>query len=132
MIFNVIGTPTRSAIEKLEKEDAKRYIRCFAERDMKPIHSIDRFKGASSAALDALSKMLVFDPTERITVDQLLAHELFKDIRKPGDLHCAKERLWLDFELEPELDEPRLRKYFLLEAKKLHPEIVIPPFLANQ
>jgi len=131
MIFNVIGTPTRQAIEKLEKEDAKRYIRCFAERDSKPIQTIDRFKGASLAAIDSLAKMLVFDPTERINVDQLLAHDLFKDIRKPGDLQVAKQKLFLDFELEPELDEPRLRKYFLLEARKMRPEIVIPPSLAN-
>jgi len=131
MIFNVIGTPPRSCIEKLEKEDAKRYIRCFAERDSTALNSIDRFKGASPAAIDVLTKMLLFDPIDRITVDQLLAHDLFKDIRKPGDLLISKERLFLEFELEPELDEPRLRKYFLLEAKKLHPEIQIPNALLN-
>eukprot|EP00397_Hematodinium_sp_SG-2012_P009498 GEMP01009585.1.p1 GENE.GEMP01009585.1~~GEMP01009585.1.p1 ORF type:complete len:449 (-),score=114.64 GEMP01009585.1:1897-3243(-) len=131
MIFNVIGTPPKDSMDKLEKEDAKRYIKCFAQREPTSLTSIERFKGASPAAIDALARMLVFDPVERITVDELLAHDIFKDIRKPGDLLVAKDSLFLDFELEPELDEPRLRKFFLIEAKKFHADIKIPSRLMN-
>jgi len=131
MIFNVIGTPSKEAMDKLEKEDAKRYIKCFAPRDPTPLTSIERFNGASPAAIDALHRMLVFDPALRITVDELLAHDLFKDIRKAEDLQVADEKLFLEFEMEPELDEPRLRKYFLIEAQKFHPDIVIPEKLRN-
>jgi len=129
MIFNVIGTPSKAQIDKLEKEDAKRYIRYFAERQPKDLHEIDRFRGASKASIDCLRNSLKFDPAERATVDELLAHELFNEIRKPGDVITAKYKLELKFELEPELDEPRLRKYFLMGAKELRPEIEIPPHL---
>ncbi len=32
VIFNVIGTPTREDVSGIEKEDAKRYLECFAPR----------------------------------------------------------------------------------------------------
>lgn len=38
----------------------------------------------------------------------------------------APERIILDFEAEAELDEPRLRKYFLLEIQRYHKEVELP------
>eukprot|EP00397_Hematodinium_sp_SG-2012_P007477 GEMP01007523.1.p1 GENE.GEMP01007523.1~~GEMP01007523.1.p1 ORF type:complete len:441 (+),score=72.35 GEMP01007523.1:113-1435(+) len=131
MIFNIVGSPSEDYTDKLEKEDAKRYLKCFAARNSTPLKSIDRFKGASDSAIDALGKMLIIDPAKRITVDELLGHSIFKDVRKSGDSQVAKQKLFLNFELEPELDEPRLRKYFLLEAQKFHPDIQIPARLTN-
>merc|ERR1719359_2522889 len=33
MIFNLLGTPSEAEINCLEREDAKRYIKCFADRE---------------------------------------------------------------------------------------------------
>jgi len=116
MIFNVIGTPEDEDIKKLEKEDAKRYIRCFEKREAKPLKKMTRFSGSSDNSIDVLEKILTFDPVKRITVDGLLEHKLFKDIGG-GDVPPADEII-LDFENQPELDEATLRQYFSKEANK--------------
>jgi hypothetical protein len=38
----------------------------------------------------------------------------------------ASEQVFLEFELEPELDEKQLRKYFIMELQKFHPEVSMP------
>jgi hypothetical protein len=44
MIFNVIGTPNQKEVDKLEKEDTKKYVSCFKKRSPVPLNTIDRFK----------------------------------------------------------------------------------------
>ncbi|EER10102.1 hypothetical protein Pmar_PMAR008626 [Perkinsus marinus ATCC 50983] len=65
--------------------------------------------------------MLVFNPRKRITVDECLEHPFFKGIR--GTETVAKDQVFLQFELEPELDEMQLRKYFIMEMQKFHPDV---------
>ncbi|EER12701.1 MAPK2, putative [Perkinsus marinus ATCC 50983] len=119
MIFNILGTPSDEDIEELEKEDAKRYIRCFTRRSGTGIR--EKFRGSSLEALDILDRMLVFNPRKRITVDECLEHPFFKGIR--GTETVAKDQVFLQFELEPELDEMQLRKYFIMEMQKFHPDV---------
>ncbi|CAD7965164.1 unnamed protein product [Amoebophrya sp. A25] len=129
MIFNILGTPDERAIQNLEKEDTRRYVRCFKQRKAVPLNEIDRFKNASPECLDLLQKMLVFEPSERISVDEAVHHPVFKGIRKPEEETVAPAKIVLDFEAEPELDEARLRKYFLLEIQRYHPDIEMPAHL---
>jgi len=82
MIFNVIGTPSDTEIEKLEKEDTKKYVKCFKPRKGVPLTSIDRFQTASADAMDLMDKMLVFDPKKRIDVDDAINHPVFAKVRK--------------------------------------------------
>merc|ERR1712007_47451 len=101
MIFNLLGTPSEADISQLERDDAKRYIRCFQHREG-----------------DILAKMLRFNPQERVNVDRALCHRLFEGIRdetreKLSDIHVT-----LEFEKEPDLDESLLRRYFCKEIRR--------------
>lgn len=73
--------------------------------------------------------MLVFEPSKRITVNEAVKHPVFKGIRKAEEETVAAAKIVLDFESEPELDEARLRKYFILEIRRYHPEVQMPPHL---
>ena len=126
MIFNIIGTPTDTTIEKLEKEDTKKYVRCFKPRKSVSLRDIDRFKAAGDDCIDFMNKCLVFDPKKRITIDECIQHPVFNKIRKPAEEKLAPKKIILDFEAEPELDELKLRKYFLLEIQRYHPEMDLP------
>jgi len=116
MIFNLLGTPSEEDIEQLERDDAKKYIRCFAKRDGETLNI--RFKHADGPSVDMLNTMLCFNPRQRISVAQALEHVLFKEIRDPGKETVAKRYVTLEFEKEPDLDEPLLRKYFQKEVEK--------------
>jgi mitogen-activated protein kinase 1/3 len=125
MIFSVIGTPDHEETEELEEEDARKYIRCFAQRQPQALSS--RFPGSSDAAVDLLTKMLVFSPPRRITVTASLGHPLFAEIRQPElEGKLPEKAVVLPFELETELDEAKLRRYTLEEIQKFHPEVQIP------
>ncbi len=125
MIFNILGTPGDADVDSLEKEDAKRYIRCFTKRDGMGL--AERFKGSTQDAIELLSKMLVFMPKDRTTIEECLEHPFLTDVRHPASELVAKDQVFLQFELEPELDELQLRKYFILEIQKFHPELAMPP-----
>lgn len=126
MIFNVLGTPSEHEIDSLGKEDTRQYVRCFKQRRPVALTSIDRFKAASPESMDLLRQMLVFDPTKRITIDACLDHPAFDDVRKKQDEKKADKRIVLDFESEGELDELKLRKYFLLEIQRYHADLELP------
>ena len=131
VIFNILGTPSNDVIEKLDKQDAKRYVRCFTKRSCCPLVSLDRFRSSSADAIDLLGQMLKIDADTRITVDEALTHPLFMDVYTPDKIKVASQRVVLDFESE-DLDEHRLRRYFLREIAKFHPDMHIPSALVEK
>eukprot|EP00439_Symbiodinium_sp_Y106_P066364 s1098_g10.t2 len=135
MIFNLLGTPGEPDVEQLEREDAKRYIRCFAARDGDGLSV--KFPGVEADSIDILNRMLRFNPkdsgiSDRIAVTEALEHRLFTTgpnvIRDTSRETSAPKYVTLEFEKEPDLDEKLLRKYFCKEIKKYHPEMPdMPP-----
>jgi mitogen-activated protein kinase 1/3 len=119
MIFNLLGTPDASEVEELEREDAKKYLSCFAARQGDGLQS--KFPHVDSALLDLLGQMLKFNPKHRITVDQALESQLFQlDIRNKEKEISATALVTCDFEKEQDLDEPKLRKYFGIEISNFN------------
>lgn len=121
MIFNLLGTPSEKDIEQLERDDAKRYIRCFAQREGEGLHS--KFPQVDEEAIQLLDQMLRFSPRERVAVTSALDHRLFQDVRDPIKETTAPSFITLEFEKEPDLDEVLLRKYFCKEIRKYHSEV---------
>merc|ERR1712003_578247 len=94
MIFNLLGTPTDSDIDQLERDDAKRYIRCFAKRDGEGLRS--KFPHVEQASTEMLEQMLHFNPIQRITVDQSLTSRLFAEVRDKTKESTAPSFITLD------------------------------------
>jgi mitogen-activated protein kinase 1/3 len=112
VIFNILGTPNEEDIDAIEKPDAKRYLKCFTPR----IGSGLQVKfNSNEQAVDLLSKMLIFNPKKRINIYEILQHPYLKEVRKPELEIIAKQKISLQFELEPELGQDQLRKYFIEE-----------------
>jgi len=126
MIFNLLGTPSEAAIDLLEREDAKRYMKCFAPRDGDGLAA--RFPTAEKNGTDLLEQLLRFQGSDRIQVALALEHPLFDGLRDPAIEHTWTKptMLTLDFEKEPDLDERLLRVQFCKEIQKYHPEVTHP------
>mmetsp|Transcript_40032 Transcript_40032/g.118709 ORF Transcript_40032/g.118709 Transcript_40032/m.118709 type:complete len:327 (+) Transcript_40032:2-982(+) len=116
MIFNLLGTPSEEHIQELERDDARRYILCFARRDGEGLAA--RFSHVEPDAVDILSNLLRFSPKERLGVSQALEQPLFADIRDPQKERTSDVLISLDFEREPDLDESLLRKYICKEMQR--------------
>mmetsp|Transcript_64501 Transcript_64501/g.135352 ORF Transcript_64501/g.135352 Transcript_64501/m.135352 type:complete len:445 (+) Transcript_64501:163-1497(+) len=121
MIFNLLGTPKESDIDLLEREDAKKYIRCFQAREGEGLAA--RFPLVDADSVDILEQMLRFNPSSRTPVDRALEHRLFTEIREPSNETVARGFITLEFEKEPDLDEPLLRKYFCKEIRHYHEDV---------
>mmetsp|Transcript_88329 Transcript_88329/g.285936 ORF Transcript_88329/g.285936 Transcript_88329/m.285936 type:complete len:438 (-) Transcript_88329:92-1405(-) len=116
LIFDLLGTPTQAEVDRLDHEEARRYVRSLAPRQGQALRS--RFPAVEAPALEVLAGMLRFDPGERLSVDQLLAHGLLEDVRDEERETVAPARLVLGFESEHGLSEVRLRRHFAAEVRR--------------
>ena len=123
VIFSVIGTPTEEQMSFVTDAKALDYLKSF---DACPrIDLKTKYPAATSEALDLLSKMLVFNPFFRITLDDCLNHPFVQEVRKKSIETTEPKEIKLAFESEKDLNEKKLRALFMEEInyyKKLRTE----------
>ncbi len=81
MIFDVIGTPSKTDLDRVRTPEAREYLASLDPRD--PIDLADKYPTASPEAIDLVTRMLLFFPEDRISADDSLKHAFFKPIRRP-------------------------------------------------
>mmetsp|Transcript_125402 Transcript_125402/g.360284 ORF Transcript_125402/g.360284 Transcript_125402/m.360284 type:complete len:427 (+) Transcript_125402:115-1395(+) len=118
-IFTIIGTPDESEIDELDREDSKKYVRCFEKRAGAGLGQ--KFSHVDPGSVDIMQAMLKFSPKKRISVQSALQHPLFTGIRDESRETTAPCMVVLEFEKERDLPEAALRENFLKEIKKYHP-----------
>uniref|UniRef100_A0A915C7A9 Protein kinase domain-containing protein n=1 Tax=Parascaris univalens TaxID=6257 RepID=A0A915C7A9_PARUN len=87
LIFATIGSPTESDLKSVLNSSARSYLASMPHHEKQPWHQI--YKDADTVALDLLDRMLTFDPTIRITVDEALAHSFLQEYFDPTDEACS-------------------------------------------
>jgi serine/threonine protein kinase len=96
LIFSVLGTPGKSDMKFITNEKALEYIKSLKKQAKIPFNKI--YPTANPLALDLLDRMLVFNPHNRITVEEALAHPYFKGLHNPKTEAECKQLF--DFEFE--------------------------------
>lgn len=71
-----------------------------------------KYPGASAEALDFLSRVLVFNPYFRISLQECLDHPLFAQVRNIEKEKIPTSTILLEFEKE-ELNRDKLRQLIL-------------------
>ncbi|KAF8892078.1 kinase-like domain-containing protein [Infundibulicybe gibba] len=97
-VLDVLGTPSETVIAKIGSDKAQAYVRSLPFKKTIPFRKI--IPSADPLALDLLTKMLEFDPSERITVIQALEHPWlasYHDVADEPDCPHKFER-WRDIE----------------------------------
>lgn len=79
-INNVLGSPKDSTIAKVGSERAKTYVQSLPRMPAVPLAKM--YPNANPEAVDLLSKMLTWDPDERITADEALRHPWLKQYHR--------------------------------------------------
>lgn len=84
-IVEIIGTPRLEEVQMFSSATAKNYLQenlsNIAPRNWKEV-----IPSADPLALDLISKMLVFNPSKRISTVQALSHPYFEGLFNPSDL----------------------------------------------
>ncbi|KAJ1742470.1 mitogen activated protein kinase [Coemansia sp. RSA 989] len=86
-ILQILGTPDDATLSRIGSERAQMYIRSLPYMPKVPWEHI--FPNATPLALDLLERLLDFDPSTRITIDEILAHPYLKAYHNPeGEISC--------------------------------------------
>ncbi|XP_044158773.1 mitogen-activated protein kinase 7 isoform X2 [Bufo gargarizans] len=83
LIMTVLGTPSSQVIHAIGAERVRAYIQSLPSRQ--PVPWTDLYPQGDRKALNLLSKMLRFDPRERISVREALRHPFLSKYHDPDD-----------------------------------------------
>ncbi|KAG6522780.1 hypothetical protein ZIOFF_019935 [Zingiber officinale] len=114
----ILGSPDDSSLGFLRGDNARRYVRQFPQYPKQDFHS--RFPTMSSGAIDLLEKMLVFDPSKRITADEALCHPYLASLHIDGESVCPTP-FSFDFE-HPSYTEEDIKELIWRESLKFNPD----------
>lgn len=122
LILEKLGKPSEACTARISNERARRYVQGFVSAVTEAPFKRD-FPDASPLALDLLEKLLKFDPLERPTAEEALAHPYFAAYRDEASEESAKSTFTqFDFEAT-QLTIPMIRKLIYNEMLRFHPDI---------
>ncbi|CAN1253577.1 Mitogen-activated protein kinase homolog NTF4 [Linum perenne] len=118
LLMELIGTPSEAELGFLN-ENAKRYIRQL------PLYRrqsfTEKFPTVHPSAIDLVKKMLTFDPRQRITVEDALAHPYLNSLHDISDEPVCMTPFSFDFE-QRALTEEQMKELIYREALAFNPD----------
>jgi mitogen-activated protein kinase 1/3 len=120
LIISVLGSQNDTELEFIDNPKARRYIKTlpYARR----IHFSHLYPQADPLAIDLLLRMLVFDPTKRISVTEALLHPYMSGLHDPR--HDPPARVPINLDIDENLGEHMIREMIWDEMLHYHPEVV--------
>lgn len=96
LITELIGSPDDSSLGFVRGNHARKYVKELPRYPKQQFSA--RFPSMSPVAVDLLEKMLVFDPSKRITVDEALCHPYLESLHDNNDEPVCSSPFHFDFE----------------------------------
>mmetsp|Transcript_10106 Transcript_10106/g.10060 ORF Transcript_10106/g.10060 Transcript_10106/m.10060 type:complete len:233 (+) Transcript_10106:672-1370(+) len=120
LIIQHLGKPTESQMRHVKSQAAREAI-LEISNEVKGIPWNQICPNASEEALDLLSKLVRFDPDERITAEEALKHPYLKDYADFGEEDYPDIERHFDQSFEnPDLKEEDLKMTVFNEVKSFH------------
>ncbi|KAF8100135.1 hypothetical protein N665_0230s0020 [Sinapis alba] len=118
LIINVVGSQQESDIQFIDNPKARRFIKSLPFS--RGTHLSNLYPQANPLAIDLLQRMLVFDPTKRISVTDALLHPYMAGLFDPGANPPAHVPIALD--IDENMEERMIREMMWDEMLYYHPE----------
>lgn len=118
LIINVLGSQNEADIEFIDNPKARKYIKSLPYS--RGMHFSRLYPHADPLAIDLLQRMLVFDPTKRISVTEALQHPYMAGLYDPRRNPPAQVPISLD--IDENLGEHMIREMMWSEMIHYHPE----------
>ncbi|XP_064180615.1 mitogen-activated protein kinase 7 isoform X1 [Anguilla rostrata] len=117
LILHILGTPPEGVIGAIGADRVRSYVQSLPTRSPIPLTSL--YPLAEPSALDLLAAMLRFDPRERISVTQALAHPYLAKYHDPDDEPICVPAF--DFEFDKlSLSREQIKEAILGEIQDFH------------
>jgi mitogen-activated protein kinase 7 len=122
-ILHILGTPNEETLSRIGSPRAQEYVRNLPFMAKKPFPSL--FPNANPDALDLLDRMLAFDPSSRISVEQALEHPYLQIWHDASDEPDCPTTFNFDFEVVEDVGE--MRKMILDEVYRFRQQVRTVP-----
>ena len=119
LIIEILGTPSEEDLACITNQQAVQFLRQLPVKPKKPWSEV--FPQASPAALDLLSKMLVFNPSKRCTMEEALNSEYMAALHQNRELPKEEEHFSFGFD-RADISQDQLRGLIWREMAAFHPE----------
>lgn len=121
LITELLGSPDDASLGFLRSDNARRYVKQLPNYPKQQFSA--RFPSMSPLAVDLLEKMLVFDPTKRITVVEALCHPYLSSLHDINDEPFCTKPFRFDFE-QPSVTEEYVKEHIWRESVKFNPDSI--------
>ncbi|KAM0898006.1 hypothetical protein ACQ4PT_022198 [Festuca glaucescens] len=118
LIVNVLGTMSDSDLEFIDNRKARNYIKSLPYTPGIPLSNM--YPHAHPLAIDLLQKMLVFDPSKRISVIEALEHPYMSALYDPAANPPAQ--VPIDLDIDENIGVEMIREMLWQEMLQYHPE----------
>ncbi|CAG8622907.1 14266_t:CDS:10 [Ambispora leptoticha] len=110
-ILQTLGTPNDETLTRIGSPRAQEYIRNLPYMHKKPFQEL--FPNANPLAIDLIERLLAFDPSQRITVEQALEHPYLAVWHDPNDEPVCNSTF--DFSSFESINDPQQMRIMIAE-----------------
>ncbi|KAF3794803.1 Mitogen-activated protein kinase 3 [Nymphaea thermarum] len=121
LIINVLGSMEECNFDFIDNPRARKYLKSLPFSPGTPLARL--YPHANPLAIDLLQRMLVFDPSKRISVADALQHPYMAPLYDPRVDPPAQVPIILD--LDEDLSEDMIRELMWKEMLHYHPEVTL-------
>ncbi|KAI5655433.1 hypothetical protein M9H77_32620 [Catharanthus roseus] len=119
LITELLGTPDDTSLRFLRSDNARKYVRQLPKYPKQQFSA--RFPNKPPLAIDLLEKMLVFDPSKRITVEEALCHPYLRSLHDINDEPVCPAPFSFNFE-QHSITEDDIKELIWAESVKFNPD----------
>jgi mitogen-activated protein kinase 1/3 len=124
-IINITGSPSAEDLLTVTSEESKRHILALARKPKKPLAQL--FPHAESVALDLLDRMITFNSSQRITVEDALEHQFLHRYHDDANEPIALVPFGPESEVD-ELPPEEIKRLVYKETAKYATSYIDPPY----
>jgi len=121
LITEFIGSPDDSDLGFLRSDNTRRYIRQLPQVPKQPF--AQKFPNMDEDARDLVEKMLVFDPSKRITVEEALSHRYLASLHGINEEPRCPAPFNFDFE-QGTFTEEHIKELIWRESLNFNPDMM--------
>lgn len=122
-ILHYLGTPSESTLARIGSPRAQEYVRNLPYMSKIPFQQL--FPRANPDALDLLDRMLAFDPSQRIGVEEALEHRYLSIWHDASDEPPCPTTFDFGFEVVEDIVD--MKHMILDEVKRFRQSVRAPP-----